>query len=116
MPAASQAVPVQKKAEFTYVIASTRNGRSTLACAQPTAGAYPAIHLDGGNKLVAWDTGAEASQWFIEPTDDIPTGIVEVDADDNTPEVVYDLQGRRVEKLVKGGVYVTSKRRKIYVK
>lgn len=65
---------------------------------------------------MAWDTGAEASQWFIEPTDDIPTGIVEVDADDNTPEVVYDLQGRRVEKLVKGGVYVTSKRRKIYVK
>lgn len=116
MPAASSVVPVQASAEFSYRVVSALNGRSSLSCTNPTAGGYPAIHLDAAGKLVAWTSGAEASQWYIEPTEEIPTSIAGIDADNNTPEVVYDLQGRRVEKLVKGQIYVTDKRRKIYVK
>ena len=116
MPAASSAVPVQSTAEFTYRVVSTADGRSSLSCTNPTAGGYPAIHLAAGGTLVAWTSGADASMWYIEPADDIPTGLVNISTEDETPEVVFDLQGRRVEKLIKGNVYVTSKRRKIYVK
>lgn len=116
MPTASANVPVQQTAEYTYRIESSVNGQSNLTCTAPTLAGYGAIHLDAKGVLVAWTSASAASQWYIEPTTEIPAGITETTADDPSSETIYDLQGRRVGRLVKGHVYVTSKHRKVYVK
>lgn len=108
-------VPVTAEPSYAYAIESSLEGLSALVCLNPETGAN-AIHLAGDNtRLVPWYASSEASLWYIEPTD-LVTGIDNaahlIDADD-APETFYDLSGRRVDNPVKGGVYVTSKKRKV---
>lgn len=43
------------------------------------------------------------------------TGIRDINADANTPKVIYDLQGRRVEHVTKAGVYIVNGK-KLFIK
>lgn len=36
------------------------------------------------------------------------TGIRDINADDNAAKVIYDLQGRRVERVTKTGIYIVN--------
>lgn len=53
------------------------SGRSSIVCENKT-GSYAGLHLAGDTKrLVPWTTGAEASQWYIEPVDEYSVTIDE---------------------------------------
>ena len=108
-------VPVTTEASYAYAVESSLEGLSALVCLNPQTGAN-AIHLAQDNtRLVPWYASSAASLWYIEPTD-ITTGIAnatQLTDDNSAPETFYDLSGRRVDTPVKGGVYVTSKKRKV---
>lgn len=114
-PAIYNNIPVTATAQYSYVIDSSLEGHSSLTCTDPTAASNASLHLDSSKKLVPWTTSSEASRWFLEPT--LVTSIdgVEANGNEDAPEVYYDLSGRKVDVLTRG-VYVTSKRRKVYVK
>ncbi len=99
----------------SYLVVSNVAGESYLECTTP-GGPHPAIHAAGDNiRIVPWTTAADASRWYIEPTD-ITTDLESVVSESNAaPEVFYDLSGRRVENP-KQGIYVTSRKRKVVVK
>ncbi len=107
-------IPVGTNAA-NYLVVSNVQGESYLQCTAPT-GPHPAIHAAGDNvRLVPWTTDADASRWFIEPTD-IATDIEAVEAAVSAQsERFYDLQGRPV-KNPKDGLYVTDRKRKVLVK
>lgn len=104
-----------------YKVTSDTQGRSALLCQNPAAG-VTAIHLAGDKtRLVPWYASSpaanDASFWYIEPTDMAVTGIGETETETVTKEVkLYDLTGRRVTTPAKGGIYVTSDRRKVFAK
>lgn len=109
-------IPLSTTASYTYRIDSSIEGLSSLSCTDPS-GAYPAIHLAGDcTRLVPWNaSGSPASLWYIEPTD-ISTAIEQVETsleETAQPEIFYDLTGRRVDSPKKGGIYVTSRKRKV---
>lgn len=107
----------EKPADALYRIASQPSGKSAIVCLSPANGTYSALHLAGDNtRIVPWlASGSPASLWYIEPTD-IATDIEQIELmDAEEPEKFYDLSGREV-KTLKKGVYVTSRRRKVYVK
>ena len=105
----------------SYRVKSDTQGRSALMCQNGTGG-LPAIHLAGNtSRLVPWYANSpaenDASFWYIEPTDMFITGIEGIENATGTEEVkLYDLTGRRVTSPAKGGIYVTSDRRKIFAK
>ncbi len=106
-------IPVGTNAA-NYLVVSNIQGESYMKCTTPT-GSHPAIHAAGDNvRLVPWTTDADASRWFIEPTD-IATDIEFIKAASAQPEMFYDLQGRPV-KTPKDGLYVTNRKRKVLVK
>ncbi len=98
-----------------YNVVSNIAGESYFECTAPT-GPHSCIHAAGDQtRLVPWSSDANASRWYIEPTD-LVTDIETVEAATSAqPEVFYDLQGRRVEKP-KNGIYITSRKRKVLVK
>lgn len=97
----------------TYKVNSSSNGLSALVCTTPAAANYPALHLAGDcTRIVPWTAGASASLWYIEPTD-IATDIKTVEAiTPKAPTAIYDLQGRRLNKAPRQGIYITSDRKK----
>lgn len=114
-PAVYSAIPVTTSASYAYSVSSSMEGLSALICDNPTNSSYPAIHLNSSYSLVPWTSTSEGSLWYIEPTD-IVSAIESAEIETNEePETFYDLSGRKVEQLKKG-VYVTNKRRKVYVK
>ena len=53
-----------------YRITSAPNGRSALSCTNGKS--HDGVHVPGDkSRLVPWTSGAEASQWYIEPVDTI---------------------------------------------
>ncbi len=98
-----------------YLVVSNVQGESYMKCTTPT-GTHPAIHAAGDQtRLVPWTTDADASRWYIEPTD-FPTGIETIEASASAQsETFYDLLGRQVESP-KNGIYVTSRKRKVLLK
>lgn len=104
-----------------YKVNSLKEGLSALLCQSPATAVYPAIHLDGSLKLVPWSASSTsndpASFWYIEPTEFTITDIDEIATETPAEKTVYyDLQGRRVMKLIPGSIYVTNDRRKVFVK
>ena len=84
---------------------------------EPVAAAIPALHLDGSNRLVQWNTTEGASQWKIVPTGEILTDIEAVEQ--SRPQqsgALYDLSGRRLQRIPAQGIYIGSDRRKHIVK
>ncbi len=99
-----------------YEVLSSKEGHSALKCLTPANAGWPALHAKSDGRIVRWVTDADASRWFIEPTD-IATGIESlptVEAEESN-EVYYDLSGRRVEEP-KNGIFVTSRKRKVILK
>ncbi len=115
-PAVYNAIPVakDKNANMAYRVVSAPMGVSYMTCVSPANGSYPAIHLNAQGVLVPWTTGADASQWYIEPTsEETTTGIDHMESATNaSKEIFYDLQGRRVANP-KNGVFVTNHNRKV---
>ncbi|MDO4930249.1 MAG: sialidase family protein [Bacteroidales bacterium] len=117
-PAVYNTITVNTSATYDYTVSSSYDGLSALICNNPSNSSYPAIHLDGSSKLVPWTATSEASLWYIEPTE-LTTAIEQLETEtvdgENGAEVFYDMSGRQVSKPEKG-VYMTNKRRKVYVK
>lgn len=69
----SARVPAVRAAESVgnYQVWSSVEGKSNFTCTNGESG-YKGLHLDGSNNLVAWTADADASQWFIEPSDLTP--------------------------------------------
>lgn len=107
-------VPYVKSAAnaVAYTISSNTNGKSAFICSAPT-GSHNALHLAGDNtRIVPWGSDAGASRWYIEPTD-IVTDIAAIETNKATqPAAIYDLQGRRLNKVPQRGIYITSDHKK----
>ena len=54
-----------------YSLTSNAQGESVLTSLNPTAPAYPCLHLNGSKQIVPWTATADASQWYIEPAEQI---------------------------------------------
>ncbi|MDE7387897.1 MAG: glycoside hydrolase [Muribaculaceae bacterium] len=104
-----------------YIIRSTREGHSSLACVTPGNTSYPAIHLAQGGTVTNWTADAGASQWYMafegmaeELPDLNPSGVAEITADGaNAPVRYFDVTGREVMAPARGQLLITSDRRKI---
>lgn len=102
-----------KSSAANYTISSSTDGKSAIICTTPVNAGYPAIHLAGDNsRLVPWTTSANASLWYIEPTN-IQTAITTINAQTSKANTaIYDLQGRKLNSIPQQGVYITSDRKK----
>ena len=101
----------------SYVVRSSAEGWSTLVSQEPVAAAIPALHLDSSNRLVQWNATEGAWQWKIVPTGEILTDIEAVEQ--TRPQqsgALYDLSGRRLQRIPAQGIYIGSDRRKHIVK
>lgn len=104
-----------------YAVTSNEDGLSKLRCMTPTNATYSYLHLAGDKaRIVPWAANSPAANgasfWYIEPTD-IVVGIEAVASENPTKDAeLYDLSGRRVAKPVRGALYVTGNRRKVFVK
>ena len=47
------------------------NGRTQLSCINPVNATYTAPHINSSGNLVSWSLSADASQWYIEPADEV---------------------------------------------
>jgi hypothetical protein len=54
-----------------YSLTSNAQGESVLTSLNPAAPAYPCLHLNGSKQIVPWTATADASQWYIEPAEQI---------------------------------------------
>lgn len=101
-----------------YVVRTSATGTNYLVCQTP-GGPNSALHLAGDCiRIVPWVAeGSPASGWAIEATD-LVTAIEAVEEAGHGARIenYYDLSGRRVSAPVKGGIYVTDKRRKVIMK
>ncbi len=102
-------VPVATEEEdiYSYTIASSKYGLSTLCCTTPVN--RPAIHLSSdGTSVVPWNASdSPASLWYIEPTG-ITTDIGSATTDNVTTDAsIYDLSGRRV-LMPAQGIYIIN--------
>lgn len=70
-PAQSTAVPAEATGSYTYTLDSETDGRSRLACTDPTEANYSYLHSNSSTSVIAWAGAAEASYWYIEPYDGI---------------------------------------------
>lgn len=77
-----------------YAIESDVLGRSLIICQNPT-GANSCLFLNEAANKVLPGPVCDASRWYIEATDYVPTGI-EVIRSDEPGTTIYDLQGRPV--------------------
>ncbi len=90
-----------------YLVVSNVQGESYLKCTTPT-GSNSAIHAAGDQtRLVPWTTDADASRWYIEPTD-VATAIDAVGAAVGQSDTFYDLTGRKVSGNPRSGLYIKS--------
>lgn len=96
-----------------YKVNTSTNGLSALVCVTPTDASLNALHLAGDcQRIVPWYATANASLWYIEPTDivsDIQTAEAIMP---KAATAIYDLQGRRLNKAPRQGIYITSDRKK----
>ncbi len=97
-----------------YEVISSKEGHSALKCLTPANASWPALHAKSDGRIVRWTVDADASRWYIEPTD-IATGIENLPTMEQGEEVYYDLSGRRVEEP-RQGIFVTSRKRKVILK
>ncbi|MCF0199216.1 MAG: exo-alpha-sialidase [Bacteroidaceae bacterium] len=95
----------------TFSVASNSDGASSLRCHNPVNATYPFLHLAGDCvRIVPWKANSVSenapSFWFIEPTDEVITAI-EQTSPTLSPEIIYDLQGRRAQHP-KAGIYIRN--------
>lgn len=96
----------------TYLVTSSEDGWSTLVCTNP-AGSKTALHLDGQNFVVAWDTSEDASIWRIQAVDLVDSiGEISTETSTQPAPAYYDLQGRRLHQIPAKGIYISSDRKK----
>ena len=98
--------------EGAKAVVITNMGKSNVVKIVPVGGGM--LHAQAaGSKVVAWDNNDpnNASAWIIEECSD-PTAIDVVEVQEST--IIYDLLGRRVEKMEKG-IYIVNGR-KVLVK
>lgn len=89
-------------------------GNSALECVNRGKDANPAPHLSKENKLVSWTTGSEASHWKLALVP-APTAIATALAPQTEAKAaIYDLQGRRVNKPSRGGIYIVGNKKVIF--
>lgn len=97
-----------------YKLVTSLAGNSVLQCTTPGSKAHPAIHLSGQNSLVSWTPDAEASHWKISPAT-APSSIRSMLSPDAAEQdAIYDLQGRRVKSVARGGVYIVGGKKAIF--
>lgn len=110
------AVPRATEAEAeSYLVVSSTEGWSTLKSTTSTNTAHAWLH---DNKLspcfvVGWSSTEEASMWKIVPTGDYLTAIESVETETSTESVkLFDLSGRRLNRVPAQGIYISSDRKK----
>ena len=88
----------------TYTVISDVNGRSLLVCTNP-AGSSTALFLNTSCDKVLPGAVVDASRWYLEATDYVPTSVEEVLADMPDDAPIFDLQGRPVTHPT-SGIYI----------
>lgn len=105
-------VSTDKANASTFKVEPNGNGLCAIVNQAPTNSSIPAIHLSQESKLVPWTTTADASLWYVEPTD-VATDIAAIEAQGAPAQIkYYDLQGRRLNAAPTSGVFITSDRKK----
>ncbi len=67
---ASIATQAMAEEASDYNVVSSREGLTYFACLTPANASWPALHAKGtNNNVVRWNTGADASLWYVEPVD-----------------------------------------------
>ena len=96
--------------ENAKAVVITNMGRANVVKIVPVGGAM--LHAQAiGSKVVGWDeaNNAAASAWVIEEYDPTNTAVDLVEVQEEAT-VIYDLLGRRVEKMEKGIYIVNGKK------
>lgn len=58
----------------------------------------------------------KADHWYFSVDNTNPTGIDSIEADTDGKKVIYDLQGRRVERVTKTGIYIVNGKKTVILK
>jgi len=96
-----------------YTIESNLRGQSLIACLNPE-GTTTHLTLNETCDKVLPAAPSDASRWYVEATDYIPTSIEELSNEINDETPRYDLNGRRVTQSAKG--ILITKNKKMWIK
>ncbi len=58
-----------------YEVIPHVNGQTQIRCLNAESGSYESPHFNSSKSFVSWTVGATASQWIIEPVEEVQTSI-----------------------------------------